>query len=289
MAVFTPLGVPKPPQHADMPELPEVDTVRAGLTTLLGTGAVIARLECRRPDLRGPIPADLPAAVEGHRILSITRRAKYLLWDCDGVGLLNHLGMTGSWRLDDGQARDHDHIVLHLSDGRRLIYRDPRRFGRLDRYDPAAASAHPLLANLGPEPLDQTQFHPAHLIAACKGRKTAIKPLIMDQRIVVGVGNIYASEALFRAGIAPTRAAGRVSAQRLTTLVEHIRDVLAEAIAAGGSTIRDFTQAGGSEGYFQANFRVYGRGGEPCVTCGRPLTQAVIGQRMTYWCQTCQR
>lgn len=273
-----------------MPELPEVETVRGGLERLLGPTARIARIELKRKDLRVPIPRDLPRRLAGQLITEIRRRAKYLLWTTPAGSLLSHLGMTGSWRLAAaGDERNHDHCYLHLTDGRRLAFRDPRRFGLLGFVPLGGEANHPCLAGLGPEPLDTSTFTAAYLHARCHGRRGPIKALIMDQAIVVGVGNIYAQEALYRVGIRPTRAAGRVTGERLAALVNEIRLVLAEAIAAGGSTISDFRQAGGGSGYFQHNFQVYDRGGQPCRRCGTALKSGVVGGRGTTWCQACQR
>ncbi|MBA3697540.1 MAG: bifunctional DNA-formamidopyrimidine glycosylase/DNA-(apurinic or apyrimidinic site) lyase [Planctomycetes bacterium] len=273
-----------------MPELPEVETVRAGLELLLGQGVVIRELVLQRGDLRAPIPRELPQTLRGATITGIRRRAKYLLFDTTQGILLSHLGMTGTWRLaPPGDERSHDHCYLHLADGRRLAFRDPRRFGLLDLVQPGSEASHPRLKDLGPEPLDETGFTVDHLLASCRGRRQALKPVIMDQQVVVGVGNIYAQEALFRAGIRPTRAAGRMKRAEAIVLVGHIRTVLAEAIAAGGSTISDFRQAGGDGGYFQHHFQVYDRAGQPCAVCGTCLTGAVVGGRGTTWCRRCQR
>lgn len=268
-----------------MPELPEVETVARGLGRLLA-GSSIVRVQPLRADLRQPIPAAL-AGVAG-AVRGVRRRAKYLLIDLDPGSILCHLGMTGSWRLaPPGDARPHDHCLIHLADGRRLAYRDPRRFGLLDWIP--AGQEHPALAHLGPEPLDEAGFTAGHLAARCRGRRTAIKALIMDQEVVVGVGNIYAQEALFRAGILPRRAAGRVQPARLAALVDEIRAVLTAAIAAGGSTISDFRQAGGEHGWFQQQHRVYGRGGQPCTACGSRLKAGAVAGRGTTWCPRCQR
>jgi formamidopyrimidine-DNA glycosylase len=273
-----------------MPELPEVETVRAGLERLLGTDSVIARVELTRADLRAPIPPELPRRLRGRPIIGVRRRAKYLLIDTPRLTLLSHLGMTGTWRLAPaGDERDHDHCYIHLGDGRRLAFRDPRRFGLLDLIEAGGEACHPRLAALGPEPLDPVAFTSDHLLDACRGRRQALKPVIMDQQVVVGVGNIYAQEALFRAGISPTRAAGRLTRAEATVLVEHIRVVLGQAIAAGGSTISDFRQAGGDGGYFQHAFQVYDRAGQPCAKCQAPLRGAVVGGRGTTWCRRCQR
>lgn len=271
-----------------MPELPEVETVRSGLQALLGAGARIARVELRRQDLRAAIPRGLGARFSDQPLLGIRRRAKYLLWDTPAAILLCHLGMTGTWRVAvPGDDRDHDHCVVHLSDGRRLIFRDPRRFGLLDLIEPGREAEHPRLRELGPEPLG-ADFTAEYLIATTRGRRAPLKTLIMDQRIVVGVGNIYAAEALFRAGLRPTLPAGRLTRPAAERLVSAIRVVLAAAIAAGGSTISDFRQAGGDGGYFQHDFRVYGRGGAACVACAAILRHAVVGGRATVWCPRCQ-
>ncbi len=278
-----------PPLEA-MPELPEVETVRAGLARLLGTTAVIHSLDLLRADLRAPIPAALSTRLRGARITAVRRRAKYLLFDTTQGMLLSHLGMTGTWRLaPPGAERLHDHCYLQLTDGRRLAYRDPRRFGLLDLVEPGAEATHPRLMDLGPEPLDPLVFTTLHLLACCRGRRSAIKPLIMDQQVVVGVGNIYAQEALHRALIRPTRPAGRLTRMEAELLISHIRSVLQEAIVAGGSTISDFRQAGGDGGYFQHNFQVYDRAGRPCARCALPLHGAVVGGRGTTWCRRCQR
>lgn len=273
-----------------MPELPEVETVRVGLKKIFGKRSVIARAQPTRADLRRPIPQELAQRLAGQPITSVRRRAKYLLFDTPDVILLCHLGMTGSWRLAPaGDERAHDHLYLYLEDGRRLAFRDPRRFGLLDLIEPGHEATHPALAELGPEPLNVKEFTAEYVYQCCRQRKIAIKPYIMDQRVVVGVGNIYAQEALFRAGIRPTRAAGRINQASLTILVEHIRQVLNEAILAGGSTISDFRQAGGSSGYFQTRFQVYDRAGQPCVRCGTTLRGGVLGGRGTTWCQKCQK
>ncbi len=271
-----------------MPELPEVETVRRGLERMLGTSAVIARVELKRRDLRRPIPRRLAGALAGQAVLAVRRRAKYLLLETPGGTLLSHLGMTGTWRLAHaGEERTHDHCYLHLADGRRLAFRDPRRFGLLDLIAPGAVSAD--LEPLGPEPLDEQAFSAAALHQALRGRKSAVKALIMDQRVVVGVGNIYAQEALFRAGISPGRRGGSLTRAASGRLVEKIRMVLRQAIAAGGSTISDFRQAGGDGGYFQHRFRVYDRAGLPCPRCQATLRGGVVGGRGTTWCPRCQR
>ena len=269
-----------------MPELPEVETVRHGLESLL-VGATISCVQLKRQNLRTPIPADFAARLRGSRVTAIRRRAKYLLIDTTTATILSHLGMTGTWRVAPaGDERTHDHCYLELNDGRRLAFRDPRRFGQLDFV--THGDRHPSLDHLGPEPLGM-EFTVDYLRDRFAGRRQAVKVLIMDQAIVVGVGNIYAQEACFRAGLRPTAAAGRLTRERLNKLVSEIRFVLAAAIEAGGSTISDFRQAGGDAGYFQHQFQVYGRAGEPCPVCATRMRGKVLGGRSTVWCPTCQR
>ncbi|MHC5068032.1 MAG: bifunctional DNA-formamidopyrimidine glycosylase/DNA-(apurinic or apyrimidinic site) lyase, partial [Planctomycetota bacterium] len=220
-----------------MPELPEVETVCAGLNRLLGASAEINAITIARHDLRLPVPVDLDQLLNGAVINRIERRAKLLLWRTNRGVLLNHLGMTGSWRVDS-TARQHDHLTITLADGRQLRYHDPRRFGFIDHCREDALDHHPALARLGPEPLDPSAFTTDYLANRCAGRRAAIKALIMDGAVVVGVGNIYAAEACYRAGIDPRRSAGRIARARLERLITAIRAVLNEAIAAGGSTIR---------------------------------------------------
>jgi formamidopyrimidine-DNA glycosylase len=267
---------------AAMPELPEVETVRAGLAELLG-GARIHRARAHRPDLRTPIP-DL-AVLAGRRITGVARRAKYLLIATDGPTVLNHLGMTGVWRLADA-ARTHDHVELELADGRRVVFNDPRRFGMFELCRPDGG--HAALDGLGPEPLGPGFTGEVLRTAARRHRRAALKAMIMDQRVVVGVGNIYASEACFRAGLRPGRAAGRVPGPGLDRLAQEIRTILAEAIAKGGSTIGDYRQVNGLSGLFQNTFVVYGRAGEPCRTCAGLIRQKTIAGRNSFWCQRCQ-
>lgn len=271
-----------------MPELPEVETTRRGIEPHL-CGVRVCEVIVRRRDLRQPVSATL-AAIEGRRVTGVRRRSKYLLLAVDdGSTLLIHLGMSGSLRLAEPSQpwRTHDHLALTLANGKQLRFHDPRRFGLVLRLT-GEPLAHPLLAKLGPEPLDGG-FTASHLAAACAKRAVAIKLVIMDATVVVGVGNIYASEALFRAGIRPQTAARRVSLARLTRLVAAVRAVLAEAIAAGGTTLRDFLQSDGQPGYFKQRLLVYGRQGEPCRVCGSAIRHAVLGQRATYWCPQCQR
>ncbi len=266
-----------------MPELPEVETVRAGLERLL-VGAHLRRALALRADLRTPIP-DL-GCLAGRYITGVRRRAKYLLIDCAGLTILNHLGMTGQWR-EVVEARAHDHVELELSDGRLVVYNDARRFGlfELCRID----GGHAALDGLGPEPLEASFDGGVLRAAARRHRRCAIKAVIMDQQVVVGVGNIYASEACFRAGLRPTLAAGRVSGPRLDRLAAEIRAVLREAIAKGGSTIDNYRQVNGLSGLFQTSFAVYGRAGEPCHACAAVVRQRSVAGRSTFWCPRCQR
>ncbi|MBI4938218.1 MAG: bifunctional DNA-formamidopyrimidine glycosylase/DNA-(apurinic or apyrimidinic site) lyase [Nitrosomonadales bacterium] len=271
-----------------MPELPEVETTLRGLAPYLAgqeiTGAVI-----RNPHLRWPIPAKLPAVLRGRTIRALHRRAKYLLIECGDGTLLLHLGMSGSLRLLPAAtpAEKHDHFDLLLANGMAVRLRDPRRFGAVLWHD-GEASRHPLLAELGPEPLLE-DFDADHLYRATRKRGTPVKTVIMDNRVVVGVGNIYASEALFRAGIRPQLAANRLSMARCARLVQTIRETLAEAIAQGGSSLRDFVGSGGNPGHFQQHHRVYGRAGQPCRACGATIKQLRQGQRSSFYCPVCQK
>jgi formamidopyrimidine-DNA glycosylase len=271
-----------------VPELPEVETVRRGIA-LHVCGKTIERIHVRDGRLRQPVPTDLPKKFQGALIRHVCRRAKYLLFDTDKGWLLLHLGMSGSLRLVDAScpAQKHDHIDVVLEDGHILRFCDPRRFGLLlwTAEDPAI---HPLLNCLGPEPLD-SDFTGDALWHASRRRTLAIKSFIMDSRIVVGVGNIYASEALFRARIRPDRAVNTLKKSDFTRLVEAIKTVLAEAIAAGGTTLRDFVDGSGRPGYFRIQLQVYGREGEPCPKCNQPVSTARIGQRSSFFCRRCQK
>jgi len=270
-----------------MPELPEVETVRRGLSAEIQPGTVVEDIIFNRPNLRGPLPfAGIKTAV-GQPLSKIERRAKYLLLFLESQLLISHLGMTGSWRLK-AESRKHDHVELKLSDGRTFVYRDPRRFGQFDIVSAKTWKEDRRFCALGPEPLDPEAFHAAYLLKVCADRKTPIKALIMDQRIVVGVGNIYASESLFWAGIHPLMPAGQLTTAQAHRLVFTIRDVLLDAIEAGGTTISDFRQAGGSEGYFQNQLFVYGSAGEPCSACDDLIASTVLAGRATYWCPKCQ-
>ncbi|MBS7457100.1 bifunctional DNA-formamidopyrimidine glycosylase/DNA-(apurinic or apyrimidinic site) lyase [Coralloluteibacterium stylophorae] len=270
-----------------MPELPEVETTRAGLAPHL-TGRRVAGVTLRRPDLRWPIPAAVAAHLPGARIDAVRRRAKYLLLDTEAGSALLHLGMSGMLRVlpPDTPVGPHDHVDIALDSGRLLRFTDPRRFGCL-LWQPIG-EVHPLLRRLGPEPLEAA-FDGDYLFARSRGRAAPVKTFLMDQAIVVGVGNIYAAESLFRAGIAPLRPAGRVSRERYRALAGAVKTVLAHAIARGGTTLRDFLNADGAPGYFEQELFVYGRGGQRCKACGTALREAAIGQRASVWCPRCQR
>ena len=270
-----------------MPELPEVETTRRGLAPHV-EGRRVTTVVLRRPDLRWPIPPEIRETLPGQRIDAVRRRAKYLLLDTAGGSALLHLGMSGSLRVlpADTPVAPHDHVDLALDSGRVLRFNDPRRFGCLLWQPPG--TVHPLLEGLGPEPLSDA-FDGDLLFALSRGRKAPVKTFLMDQAVVVGVGNIYAAEALFAAGISPLRSAGKVSRERYRALAEAVKRILAYAIERGGTTLRDFISPDGAPGYFELELLAYGRGGEPCPRCGRPLKQAAIGQRTTVWCGHCQR
>ena len=270
-----------------MPELPEVETTRLGLAPHL-EGRRVTAVTLRRPDLRWPIPPEIRKRLPGQRIEAVRRRAKYLLLDTAAGSALLHLGMSGSLRVLPATTPPtlHDHVDLGLDSGRVLRFNDPRRFGCLLWQPPG--TTHDLLRDLGPEPLSEA-FDGDYLFARSRGRSAPVKTFLMDQRIVVGVGNIYAAEALFAAGISPLRAAGRVSRERYRLLADAAKRILAHAIDRGGTTLRDFIAPDGAPGYFELELLAYGRGGEPCPTCRRPLKEAAIGQRTTVWCGHCQR
>lgn len=296
-----------------MPELPEVETVRRGLQPVM-EGARIVSVETRRPDLRFPLPPAFADRLTGRRILSLGRRAKYLTAEIEGrPALICHLGMSGSFRIEAGEdasipgqfhherSRDaaHDHVVFHLepSDGKRarVVFNDPRRFGFM-MFAEGRADEHPMLADLGVEPTGNT-LSGALLADLFRGKKTPLKAALLDQRIIAGIGNIYASEALWRAGLSPRRAAGTISGtqgkttERATRLSEAVRSVIADAIQAGGSSLRDYAHADGSLGYFQHSFSVYDREGEPCQRpgCGGHISRIVQSGRSTFFCSRCQR
>jgi formamidopyrimidine-DNA glycosylase len=264
-------------------------------------GVVIARADVNRPDLRWPFPPDMAARLTGKRVERLRRRSKYILADLDsGETLLIHLGMSGRMLVsgdplgqfvhDHPATEKHDHVVLHMANGARITFNDPRRFGAMDLMQTASAETHKLLSLLGPEPLSNA-FHEAHLINAFKGRMSPVKSVLLDQRIVSGLGNIYVCETLYRAKIHPARKAARISAGRVAALVPIIRAVLREAIEAGGSSLRDFRQADGELGYFQHSFDVYGREGEACRTpdCSEAIRRIVQSGRSSFYCAQCQR
>jgi formamidopyrimidine-DNA glycosylase len=271
-----------------MPELPEVETTRRGVAPHVERQKVTAvRVYDRR--LRWPVPRDLSRRLVGRCVERVDRRSKYLLFRMGDDTLLVHMGMTGSLRVfTEAPPREaHDHIDLEFANGVILRYRDPRRFGAM-LWSPAAAGEHRLLARLGVEPF-APEFDGDYLFRAMRGRRAAIKLVLMDSHVVVGVGNIYANESLFRAGIRPDRAAHRVGRARLARLALAVRDTLSEAIAKGGSTLRDYVDSRGEPGYFQLEYYVYGRQAEPCRVCGSPIRMRRLGARATYYCVRCQR
>lgn len=282
-----------------MPELPEVETVRRGLLPVM-EGAVIAQAEVNRPDLRWPLPERMADRLTGRRVTALRRRSKYILADLDsGETLLVHLGMSGRMLISGAQLgtfyhdhpapQKHDHVVLHMDNGARITFNDARRFGAMDLMPTDRAQDHLLLKDLGPEPFGN-DFNEPYLAGRLKGRKTPIKAALLDQRIVAGLGNIYVAETLFRAHVSPLRLAGDLGDPQVHALVPIIREVLAEAIEAGGSSLRDFRQANGELGYFSKHFQVYDREGDPCETpsCQGVITRTVQSGRSSFWCPTCQ-
>jgi formamidopyrimidine-DNA glycosylase len=268
-----------------MPELPEVETTVNGLRPVL-EGRTITRVTLRRADLRRPFPEGLGQRLTGATVTGLGRRAKYGLIETDrGDTLVFHLGMSGRWRIDPAEELPHDHMILETAE-HRLALNDPRRFGSVDLVPTAELGEWPPFAALGPEPLGP-DFNPAHLVKAFEGRIAPIKALLLDQRIVAGLGNIYVCEALYIARIAPMKPAGQIARARLEKLVEAIREVLTAAIEAGGSTIKDYARPDGELGYFAKQWRVYGREGEPCE-CGGKVARRVDGGRSTFWCPKCQ-
>lgn len=270
-----------------MPELPEVETTRLGIRPWV-EGRAIEAVAVREPRLRWPVPAEITQWVVGREVRRIRRRGKYLLFDVDGGAMLLHLGMSGSLRMvaRDVPAQKHDHVDVVLEGGRCLRLTDPRRFGAL-LWAPAPVEEHWLLRDLGVEPLEET-FSGDYLFRRTRGRRARIKDVLMNARVVVGVGNIYANEALFRAGIRPGIAAGRINRARSARLVGAIKATLQEAIVAGGTSLRDFVRSDGRPGYFSRQLLVYGREGQPCLVCGAPLKSARRGQRATVYCSHCQ-
>lgn len=273
-----------------MPELPEVEVVRRGITPHV-EGRRVTGATVRNPGLRWPVPLDLGQKLGGLSIGKITRRAKYLLFGTDKGTLIVHLGMSGSLRLVPATAaappEKHDHVDLVLDNGTVLRFRDPRRFGAL-LWETGDVTRHPLLAQLGPEPLTEA-FSGDLLYRQTRGRSASIKQVLMNSRIVAGIGNIYANEALFHAGIHPMTAAGRIGATRYEKLARAIKETLNRAIEAGGSSLRDFVNSEGNPGYFQQQYWVYGRTGQPCRKCGTPITQIRQGQRSSFYCSRCQK
>ena len=270
-----------------MPELPEVETTVAGLRGPL-QGQRLALVEPRRADMRRAFPADLRQRLTGAEVVALGRRAKYGLIDTDrGDTMIFHLGMSGRWVVDVEQLGVHDHLLLETGEGRRLALRDPRRFGFVDLVPTEALGGYPAFAAMGPEPLG-SGFTAAYLHAALSGRKAPIKAMLLDQRIVAGLGNIYVCEALNMAGIDPARPAGSISRARLTRLVAAVKDVLAAAIQAGGSSLRDYVRPDGQLGYFAKDWRVYGREGAACP-CGGTVARRAEGGRSTFFCAACQK
>lgn len=269
-----------------MPELPEVETVCRGLTASLGSSAVIKDVEFLRLNLRSELPHQKKHLLLGQQILSVQRRAKYILMKTTGASILSHLGMTGNWRVaSEKNLEKHDHISIQLADLRYLIYRDPRRFGYFDIFQ---GESHEKLDLLGPEPLEES-FSDVYFFEQLQQKSLPIKASIMDQAVVVGVGNIYASEALFLSGISPLKSSLRLKKEEVRLLRKNIRIVLEKAILAGGSTIQNFASADGSSGYFQHQFQVYGRAGMPCLSChSAKIKSKLISGRNTFWCPQCQ-
>jgi formamidopyrimidine-DNA glycosylase len=286
-----------------MPELPEVETVRRGLAPVL-EGARLARVEARRPDLRFPLPDGFVQRLTGARIERLERRAKYIVAPLDrGMALVMHLGMTGRFEIEGAGAPrrpgdfiyaaaadpKHAHVVFETEAGARVTFFDPRRFGYMGLVETEGADAHPWFAGLGPEPLGP-EFTAGHLLTAFRGRKQSVKATLLDQRVVAGLGNIYVCEVLHRAGVSPERPAGELAKPRLTRLAAAVREVLSEAIEAGGSTLRDYAAADGALGYFQHSFRAYGREHEPCARpgCRGVIRRIVQSGRSSFYCAVCQ-
>ncbi len=271
-----------------MPELPEVETTRRGIEPLV-VNKVIAQVRIYNGSLRWPVPPELTTLLPGQSVAAVGRRSKYLLFDFTQGTMIIHLGMTGHLRVDTSQAdkRKHDHVEITFTDGTALRYNDPRRFGSFfwTSGDPLQ---HVRLASLGPEPFDD-EFNATYLYSLSRNRKLAVKPFLMDAHVVVGVGNIYASEALYRAGISPLRPAGKVSKAAFQRLVQSVTMILNEAIAAGGTTIRDFANSEGKPGYFTQELRVYGRAGQKCKACDTLVKLVRLGQRSTFYCPACQK
>ena len=283
-----------------MPELPEVETVRRGLLPVMES-VVIARAEVNRPDLRWPLPEGMADRLTGKRVTTLRRRSKYILADLDsGETLLMHLGMSGRMLIsgvmlgqfhhDHPAPQKHDHVVLHMETGARITFNDARRFGAMDLMPTASAMEHPLLVGLGPEPFGN-DFNERYLAVRLKGRRTPIKAALLDQAVVAGLGNIYVAETLYRAQVSPLRLARDLKPKAISVLVRTIREVLADAIEAGGSSLRDFRQVNGELGYFSRHFQVYDRESRPCETpgCKGTIVRTVQSGRSSFWCPSCQR
>ena len=283
-----------------MPELPEVETVRRGLCPVM-EGFRIDEAQVRRPDLRWPLPEKMAERLTGKTVKALRRRSKYILADLSsGETLIIHLGMSGRMLISGDVAgqfhhehppiEKHDHVILSLSSGARITFNDARRFGAMDLAPTGVVEGHKLLRDLGPEPLGNA-FDETYLIERLKGRNTPIKSALLDQKIIAGLGNIYVCEVLYRAGISPARKAARISKPKIASLVPHIRDVLADAIEAGGSSLKDYRQTDGELGYFQHSFRVYDREGQPCQTpdCPGVIKRIVQSGRSSFYCPKCQR
>jgi len=270
-----------------MPELPEVETTVAGLRPVL-EGRKLTVVEPRRPDMRWPFPEDLRQRMTGSKVTSLGRRAKYGLIETDRDDvMIFHLGMSGRWRIDPEEIEKHDHLLLETDEGRRLVLNDPRRFGSVDLVQKEKINLYKPFVSMGPEPLSDA-FEGGYLKAATKDRKAPIKQLLLDQRTVAGLGNIYVCEALHMSGISPRKAGGRISRPKYDRLVEAVKEVLTAAIAAGGSSLRDFVQPDGELGYFAKDWLVYGREGEACH-CGATVKRRVDSGRSTFYCSNCQK
>ena len=283
-----------------MPELPEVETVMRGIEPAM-TGYKIDQLILNRPDLRWPFPSGMAERVSGTKVLGLRRRSKYIMADLDSdETLLIHLGMSGrilvsgdplgKFAHDHPPIEKHDHVIFSMENGARITFNDPRRFGAMDLLDTNLGDAHPLLRNIGPEPFGN-EFHENYLVNILKKKNSPIKSVLLDQRIVAGLGNIYVCEVLFRAGISPKKLASKISAKRTAPMVAIIRYVLGEAIQAGGSTLKDFRHSDGELGYFQHTFKVYGREAEPCTNtdCDAKIKRIVQSGRSSFYCPKCQR
>ncbi len=273
-----------------MPELPEVETTKRGIAPHL-VGKTVRELTVRNGKLRWPVPDILPREIKGHKLLDISRRGKYLLFEFERGVALWHLGMSGSLRIllpgEVPEPKIHEHVDLRMADGTTLRFNDPRRFGAL-LWSEHPVQEHELLAHLGPEPLTD-EFNWEYLFQKSRGRKVPIKTFVMDSKVVVGVGNIYANEALWASGIKPDKASGKVTKPQYQLLVDEIKAVLSRAITQGGTTLRDFTGGDGKPGYFAQKLNVYGRGDQPCRRCAKPLKEIRIANRSTVYCNICQK